>query len=337
MSPSFLPPTPAPSTDVSGKSDARPTHLEGAFTLPPAAMSSGRSGSSGISSASSKWSDSSYGPISPSSLAATSRDGPPAIHKRPSIIQPTIIKDEYSLPSPPTLSRKIIQMKPRSQKAQRVERNRRTTQAASGSTTLPATMAGTERKHTNGTTAAGRKVMRKTAHNLVERRRRSKTNEEFGVLKDVIPACVGQEMHKLAILQVNGFLQALFYLRRNIDTEPQLHRPALSTYATSNNASQTSKPPTSSAFHPLHAAPVKQPTTQTPPPPCTTETQTKTETPSSTHQSPRPTSPHPPRPPQQRLQPCYPRIIPQLSPPPPSRPFNGNTPKLASRRSQPSF
>ena len=27
-------------------------------------------------------------------------------------------------------------------------------------------------------------------------------NEEFGVLKDIIPACRGQEMHKLAILQV---------------------------------------------------------------------------------------------------------------------------------------
>ena len=27
-------------------------------------------------------------------------------------------------------------------------------------------------------------------------------NEEFGVLKDMIPACAGQEMHKLAILQV---------------------------------------------------------------------------------------------------------------------------------------
>jgi hypothetical protein len=27
-------------------------------------------------------------------------------------------------------------------------------------------------------------------------------NEEFGVLKDMIPACRNQEMHKLAILQV---------------------------------------------------------------------------------------------------------------------------------------
>lgn len=51
-------------------------------------------------------------------------------------------------------------------------------------------------------TAAGRKIARKTAHSLIERRRRSKMNEEFGVLKDMIPACRGQEMHKLAILQV---------------------------------------------------------------------------------------------------------------------------------------
>jgi hypothetical protein len=38
---------------------------------------------------------------------------------------------------------------------------------------------------------------------LIERRRRSKMNEEFAVLKSMIPACSG-EMHKLAILQV-GF------------------------------------------------------------------------------------------------------------------------------------
>ncbi len=43
-----------------------------------------------------------------------------------------------------------------------------------------------------GTTAAGRKIARKTAHSLIERRRRSKMNEEFGVLKDMIPACKGQ-------------------------------------------------------------------------------------------------------------------------------------------------
>jgi len=66
------------------------------------------------------------------------------------------------------------------------------------------TAAGGKRKSNMGTTAAGRKIARKTAHSLIERRRRSKMNEEFGVLKDMIPACKGQEMHKLAILSVRG-------------------------------------------------------------------------------------------------------------------------------------
>jgi hypothetical protein len=38
---------------------------------------------------------------------------------------------------------------------------------------------------------------------LIERRRRSKMNEEFNTLKNMIPACKGQEMHKLAILQAS--------------------------------------------------------------------------------------------------------------------------------------
>jgi hypothetical protein len=63
----------------------------------------------------------------------------------------------------------------------------------------PTAATGTKRKQSTGTsTAAGRKTARKTAHSLIERRRRSKMNEEFGVLKDMIPACTGQEMHKLA-------------------------------------------------------------------------------------------------------------------------------------------
>lgn len=65
-----------------------------------------------------------------------------------------------------------------------------------------ATANGGKKKQASNTTAAGRKIARKTAHSLIERRRRSKMNEEFGVLKDMIPACRGQEMHKLAILQV---------------------------------------------------------------------------------------------------------------------------------------
>lgn len=59
-----------------------------------------------------------------------------------------------------------------------------------------------KKKQPSSTSVAGRKIARKTAHSLIERRRRSKMNEEFGVLKDMVPACTG-EMHKLSILQVN--------------------------------------------------------------------------------------------------------------------------------------
>ena len=51
------------------------------------------------------------------------------------------------------------------------------------------------------TTTAGKKTARKTAHSIIERRRRSKMNEEFETLKGMIPACRGQSMHKLSILQ----------------------------------------------------------------------------------------------------------------------------------------
>ena len=58
-----------------------------------------------------------------------------------------------------------------------------------------------KKKQPSATSAAGRKIARKTAHSLIERRRRSKMNEEFAVLKNMIPACTG-DMHKLSILQV---------------------------------------------------------------------------------------------------------------------------------------
>lgn len=40
-------------------------------------------------------------------------------------------------------------------------------------------------------------------------------NEEFGVLKDMIPACAGQEMHKLAILQAS--IEYMRYLQQCVD------------------------------------------------------------------------------------------------------------------------
>ena len=92
------------------------------------------------------------------------------------------VKKDEDLPPPPSRARKIIQMKPKSD---------------SSDYSPPKT----KRKQPSATSAAGRKIARKTAHSIIERRRRSKMNEEFGVLKDMIPACEGSEMHKLAILQ----------------------------------------------------------------------------------------------------------------------------------------
>ena len=196
--PSF-PPTPAPSTDITGKRNSNAGQLDTGFTLPPAAISSSRgSTATEASSTASNASDSSYRPLSPSSPTATTKTAP-ASRKRSSTGQSVVTKDDYSLPPPPTRSRKIIQMKPKEAK-EAVEPIK--TSPVSNGKPAPAAAAGGKRKQAGGNTAAGRKIARKTAHSLIERRRRSKMNEEFGVLKDMIPACSGQEMHKLAILQV---------------------------------------------------------------------------------------------------------------------------------------
>ena len=110
---------------------------------------------------------------------------PPAMNSPP--LSPVIHRKRTlsgsDLPPPPSRARKIIQMKPEPVKP------------TSSTSTSP------KRKQPSATSAAGRKIARKTAHSIIERRRRSKMNEEFGVLKDMIPACNGVDMHKLAILQ----------------------------------------------------------------------------------------------------------------------------------------
>lgn len=232
--PSF-PPTPSASLDITGKHDANAPQLESAFALPPAALTGRRSVASS-SEASENASDSSYRPagsrpISPSSPVESSK--PSNARKRSSTTaqQSVVTKDDYSLPPPPTRSRKIIQMKPKD--SQDTSQAQSQAQSAKPSTASNTTTNGTKRKQTSNTSAAGRKIARKTAHSLIERRRRSKMNEEFGVLKDMIPACRGQEMHKLAILQVL-WMRATYLLRTLTAT-----RHPSSTCDTSSNASPT--------------------------------------------------------------------------------------------------
>jgi len=171
-----LPPTPASSTDIRGKEGPRLSTEKMSFALPPPAIASAGSKCSSMNS-------------QPSHQTMTS---------------------DFSLPPPPTRSRKIIQMKPKSQKSEEssstsVQRTAKGSNKRGASGSL-ATSAPANKKQPSATSVAGKKIARKTAHSVIERRRRSKMNEEFGVLKDMIPACKDQEMHKLAILQVRPSL-----------------------------------------------------------------------------------------------------------------------------------
>ena len=185
------PPTPGSSSDIRGK---EADLLAPAFDLPPTAYPEQDRASSNSSAASSaNGSDSSYRPASSAGPVSRKRSAPHS--------GPVITTDDFSLPPPPTRSRKIIQMKP--QGSAQHDLSAPPSQDAA-KTQAAGTQSGKRKPNATGQTAAGRKIARKTAHSLIERRRRSKMNEEFGVLKDMIPACQGQEMHKLAILQVNS-------------------------------------------------------------------------------------------------------------------------------------
>lgn len=195
MSRTRFPPTPAMSGEFIIKD--QPADATDSFALPPAALSPAKLDSA---SRRSSRSDPSYVPASPTSPDLTARNRQQSrsgtATKRP--------LEDFDLPPPPTRTRKIIQMKPKAQapakspaKSKENTKNAQTSPESANKDT-----AASKKKQPSSTSAAGRKIARKTAHSLIERRRRSKMNEEFGTLKDMIPACRGQEMHKLAILQV---------------------------------------------------------------------------------------------------------------------------------------
>lgn len=232
--PPRLPPTPAASGELHIKDHPIDAMAEHSFALPPAALSPVATDDSNSNSSSRKASVVFQTPVSPASpdiagrrmsTTSSSRGGT----KRAAA---SAALDEFNLPPPPTRARKIIQMKPKtssssvgagsatSQPAQKStgKSNAASSKPAAAAPAAAASSAttseqsntntnasGSKKKQPSATSAAGRKIARKTAHSLIERRRRSKMNEEFSTLKDMIPACRGQEMHKLAILQVSTF------------------------------------------------------------------------------------------------------------------------------------
>ncbi|RKU41597.1 hypothetical protein DL546_000531 [Coniochaeta pulveracea] len=179
-------PTPVSSTDISAQDGTKQlASLQTCFELPPAALAQEPSPAEDKQS--------------PPRISLQASESVKSRRRSSAAMAPS--KDQFTLPPPPTRTRKIIQMKPRAQ-----QKEPGIAAAAAGtvqdeSDQPQTTTAGNKRKQApSATSAAGRKMARKTAHSLIERRRRSKMNEEFGTLKDMVPACTG-EMHKLAILQ----------------------------------------------------------------------------------------------------------------------------------------
>ncbi|KAL5049796.1 hypothetical protein BDW71DRAFT_175485 [Aspergillus fruticulosus] len=204
MSRSRLPPTPSMSGELTIKDQPM---VDGAdvFALPPAALSPAKADATPApaSRKSSRSDPSILFPASPTSprldpTSSRSANPPPqAGFKRP--------LEDLDLPPPPTRTRKIIQMKPKTESSPKPAASTAKS-APKGNTKAAgngAAAGGSKKKQPSATSAAGRKIARKTAHSLIERRRRSKMNEEFSTLKNMIPACRGQEMHKLAILQAS--------------------------------------------------------------------------------------------------------------------------------------
>lgn len=189
-----FPPTPGSSTDIKGADGTKQLDtLHMTFVLPEPALAVVDMGQQ-------------HAPADealPAKTAYTQPSETVKSRRRSSVAQPP--KDQFALPPPPTRSRKIIQMKPRPQEdtTSKAAGNATASKATAGhAATSASASAGNKKKQPSSSSAAGRKIARKTAHSLIERRRRSKMNEEFAQLKSMIPACSG-EMHKLAILQVS--------------------------------------------------------------------------------------------------------------------------------------
>ena len=184
MQPFPVLPTPAASAEIVAKEDSLTPQTEHTFNLPPSGFT--------------KLACNKHAPALTSPVQLSYAPKKSARKRKAS--QTSLVPEHVSLPPPPSRSRKIIQVDPNGQNQGPSKKRVQDTDSSAAANQACSTADG--KKKQTSSAGARRKVARKTAHSLIERRRRSKMNEEFGVLKDMIPACAGQEMHKLAILQV---------------------------------------------------------------------------------------------------------------------------------------
>ncbi|KAI1125686.1 hypothetical protein F5Y10DRAFT_226103 [Nemania abortiva] len=249
-----MPPTPASSTEIKGQDHSNKlSSLQLTFELPPSAITPGEVSKSSTTSSSTKMS-----PISPTStLPYLQPSETVKARRRSTATAQQQQKETFALPPPPTRSRKIIQMKPCAQDEGSTSSSpsKGGLGAGSGGHGRGAAGGGAAgggaktgagvKKQPSATSAAGRKIARKTAHSLIERRRRSKMNEEFAVLKGLIPACTG-EMHKLAILQAS--IEYVRYLEDCITKLKEQHGEASANATTPTDFRPMQRSPSSSGL-----------------------------------------------------------------------------------------
>ncbi|KAJ6257255.1 hypothetical protein Dda_8144 [Drechslerella dactyloides] len=226
MSPK-LPPTPKPSTELAPRRTHR-LSIDASFNLGPAAITLSpevlRVSSSDHATPVPTQQPPPLSPTSPFTLTPinpsdVSKSQPSQQRRRTSSTSTgtasTKRKDVFIGP-PPTRQHPIIQMKPREVAPAIME------------DTAAKPAAGSKRK-TTGVSAAKRKIARKTAHSEIERRRRSKMNDQFAKLKNMVPACKNQDMHKLAILEATteylAYLEEAIKVYRNAGSEGAIDSP----------------------------------------------------------------------------------------------------------------
>ncbi|KAF3931901.1 hypothetical protein ABW20_dc0100193 [Dactylellina cionopaga] len=217
-----LPPTPKPSTELGPRRTPR-LSIDGSFNLGPAAITLSPEALKVASSVHTHTASQQDPPLSPTSPFSLTPINPSEIPKpqqrrRTSSSAGTTAgkRKDVVIGPPPTRQHPIIQMKPRE------------VAPAISEDVASKAVTGSKRKAT-GVSAAKRKIARKTAHSEIERRRRSKMNDQFAKLKSMVPACKNQDMHKLAILEATteylAYLEEAIKVYRNAGSESIINSP----------------------------------------------------------------------------------------------------------------